>query len=151
MRSSRLPAAAVLAAAVLAAVPAADAAVGAGSYKGKTDQNRSVTFKVKKGKVVGFQAGVMTFCNTMGANRFETDAIANVPAMKVKGNGRFKWSGDLERDGTITMAVSGRITGSKAKGTLTLSRPDSNYDMSEGMTYFGACSANDRAWTAKLR
>jgi hypothetical protein len=148
MHIARLPAAAVLAAALLA-VPAADAAVSAGAYKGKTDQNRAVTFKVKKGKVVAFQAGVMTFCNTMGANRFQTDAVANVPDMKVKGNGRFKWSGDTEDDGTIE--VSGRITGSKAKGKVTLSRPDSNYDASEGVFRFGSCAANDRAWTAKLR
>ena len=49
------------------------------------------------------------------------------------------------------MEVSGCITGSKAKGTVTLSRPDSHYDASEGMTYFGACAAYNRPWTAKVR
>ena len=149
MPIARVPAVALLVAAA-AAVPAS-AAVTSGAYKGRTDQERVVRFTVKGGKVRGFQAGVMTYCSTQGNSRFETDAVANVPAIRVKANGRFKWRGDIERDGTITMAVTGRITGSKAKGTVTLSRPDSNYDASAGMTYFGVCSANDREWTAKLR
>ena len=144
---------AVAAALVAVAAPsvAAAAAVKAGHYKGRTDQNRVVDFRVKKGKVVDFTAGVLTFCNTFGDNRFETDAVANVPKIKVKANGSFKWGGDIERDGTITMEVKGKITGRKAKGTVTLSRPDSHYDSREGMTYFGACAANDRPWTAKLK
>jgi hypothetical protein len=138
-------------AALLAATPTATAAVAGGHYAGRTDQNRVVDFKVKGGAVRGFVAGVLTFCNTMGDNRFETDAIAHVPAMKVKAGGRFAWSGDIERDGTITMSVKGRITGSKVKGKVTLSRPDSYYDASQGMTMFGACAAYDRAFTAKRR
>lgn len=137
-----------LAALVLAA-PAV-AAVSPGSYKGRTDQNRAVTFKIKKNKVVDFQAGVMTYCTTQGDSRFETDAIANLPAIPIKG-GKFHLEKDVERDGTITIEVSGKVTGSKVTGKVTLSRPDSHYDASAGMTYFGVCAANDRKYTAKRR
>jgi hypothetical protein len=133
--------------AVLAFAGPAAAAGKDGAYKGRTDQNRAVTFTVKRGKVVAFQAGVMTFCTTFGANRFETDAIASLPAIPIKGN-RFRLKKDVERDGTITIEVCGTITGSKVKGKVTLSRPDSSYDASQGTTRFGVCAANDRPYTA---
>jgi carbon monoxide dehydrogenase subunit G len=132
---------------LLALAVAATAAVSPGHYKGKTDQNRVVDFIVKKGKVVDFVAGVNTFCNTFGNNHFETDAIANLPAIRIKSDGSFKYSDDED----ATVKVSGRISGGRATGKVTLSRPDSNYDASAGMTYFGTCSAYDRPFTAKVR
>jgi hypothetical protein len=126
---------------ILLAVLALAAPAQAASYKGRTDQNRAVTFTVKKTKVVEFQAGVLTYCNTFGANRFNTDAIANLPAIKIKG-GRFDYSDE-------DVEVHGRIRGAKVTGKVSLSRADSNYDASAGMTYFGTCSANDRKFTAK--
>jgi hypothetical protein len=131
------------------AVPA-HAAVKAGAYKGDTDQNRAVTFKVKGGKVTGFQAGVMTFCSAGGESSFETDAVANVPAIKVSRSGRFTWTAPDDTDGIIEMTVTGRISGRTAKGKVVLRRPHSTYDSSAGMTVFGQCSA-ERTWTAKRR
>jgi hypothetical protein len=129
----------------VAAVPAV-AAVKRGSYKGKTDQNRPVTFKVSGGKVRSFQAGVMTWCSTSGNNRFVTDAIANVPALKIR-SGKFRWVGKPK--GTNEVVVKGTITGGRARGTVTISRPDSNY--SNGQYTFGSCVAKNRKWTAKVR
>lgn len=134
-------------AAGLIAGPAASAAT-TGSYKGRTDQNRAVHFTVKGGKVRGFEAGVLTFCNTMGNNHFETDAIANLPAIPIRGS-RFDLKREVEHDGQITVEVHGRFSGSKVTGKVTLRRPDSYYDASAGMTYFGACVANDRKFTAR--
>lgn len=136
-------------AALLLAAPA-HAAVASGAYEGETDQNRDVSFTVKKGKVVDFQAGVMTFCLAGGDNSFETDAVANVPPIRIAKDGRFRWTAPDDTDGVIEMTVSGRITGAKAKGTVVLRRPHSQYDPSAGMTMFGQCSA-DRPWTAKRR
>ncbi len=144
----RLPLIATLIA-LIAAVPAV-AAVKAGSYAGRTDQNRAVSFKVSGGKVKSFQAGVMTFCMAGGDSSFETDAVANVPAIKVAKSGRFKWTAPEDTDGLIEMTVVGRISGRTAKGTVTLRRPHSSYDSSAGMTRFGQCSA-ERKWTAKVR
>lgn len=124
----------------LLAGPAADAATS-GKYKGRTDQNRAVTFTIKNGKVRAFQAGVLTHCNTMNNNRFETDAIANLPAIPIKGS-RFDYKDD-------DAEVHGRIKGSKVTGTVSLSRADSYYDASQGMTFFGVCGAYDRPFTAK--
>ena len=136
-------------AALLLAVPA-DAAVRGGAYKGKTDQNRAVTFKVKGGKVRTFQAGVMTFCQAGGESTFETDAVANVPPIRVARSGRFRWTAPDDTDGVIEMTVAGRIVGGRATGTVTLRRPHSRYDSSQGMVVFGQCSA-ERKWTAKVR
>ncbi len=137
------------AAALLFAAPA-DAKVRTGAYKGDTDQNRAVSFKVKGGKVRAFQAGVMTFCSAGGESSFETDAVANVPPIKVSRSGRFRWTAPDDTDGVIEMTVVGRITGGKAKGTVTLRRPHSSYDSSAGMTRFGQCSA-ERKWSARVR
>jgi len=147
MRKTTLPLAAL--AALLLAVPA-DAKVRAGAYKGDTDQNRAVTFKVKGGKVRTFQAGVMTFCSAGGESTFETDAVANVPPIKLKANGRFRWTAPDDTDGVIEMTVAGRISGGRARGTVTLRRPHSRYDSGQGMVVFGQCSA-ERKWTARVR
>src|SRR5687767_387789 len=128
----------------LVAVPA-QAAGTSGAYKGKTEQNRAVTFTIKKGKVHGFQAGVGAWCTTQGNQRLLTDAIANLPAIPIKGT-RFdyKWEDDAGEG-----EVHGRISGSKVTGTVSLWRGDTNYD--NGQMYFGACSADDLKFTAKRR
>lgn len=132
---------------LIAAAAALAVAVTGGHYKGKTDQNRVVEFDVKKGKVVDFVAGVNTYCNTPGNSRLEIDAIGNLPPIKIKANGTFKHS--TEED--ATMKVSGKISGKKATGKVTLSRGDSYYDSSQGMVVFGTCSGYDRPFTAKLK
>ena len=120
----------------------AEAAVN-GSYKGDTEQNRAVTFTIKKNKVVNFQAGIGAWCSTFGNQRMLTDAIANLPAIKIKGSRfDFKWKDDAGEG-----EVHGRIKGRKVTGTVSLWRGDSNYD--NGQMYFGGCSADDLKFTAK--
>lgn len=129
----------------LMAVPA-HAASNNGSYKGSTEQNRAVTFTIKKGKVLQFQAGVGAWCSTQGNQRLLTDAIANLPAIPIKG-GRFDhvWEDDAGEG-----EVHGRIgKGGKVTGTVSLWRGDSNYE--NGQMYFGGCSADDLKFTAKKK
>lgn len=128
----------------------AGAAVQPGAYAGTTDQKRAVSFTVKGGKVVDFQAGVLTHCMAGTDSGFETDAVANVPAIRIAANGSFRWSAPDDTDGVIEMTVTGRITGAKARGTVVLRRPHSSYDPSAGMVMFGQCQA-DRPWTARRR
>lgn len=129
---------------VLAVAPAQAAGVN-GAYKGKTEQNRAVTFTIKKNKVLEFQAGVGAWCSTQGNQRLLTDAIANLPAIPIKG-GRFdhKWEDDAGEG-----EVHGKISGTKVTGTVSLWRGDSNYE--GGQMYFGGCSADDLKFTAKRK
>ena len=128
----------LLPAALLAAAAPAGAATN-GSYKGKTDQNRAVTFAIKKNKVLEFQAGMFLHCNTMGNNRFQTDAIANLPAIRIKGS-KFDYKDE-------DVEIHGTIKGKKVTGTASLSRADSGFY--DGMLRFGVCAAWDRKFTAK--
>jgi hypothetical protein len=133
---------------LLVAAGPASAATAPGSYKGRTDQNRAVTFTVAGGKVRSFQAGVMTFCLAGTNSGFETDAVANVPPIRLDRGGRFSWTAPDDTDGVIEMTVTGRIAGGKAKGKIVLRRPHSSYE--DGTTMFGQCSA-ERSWAAKAR
>lgn len=135
----------------LAAAPALGAPP-AGKFSGATEQERAVTFTLKAGKVRAFAAGVNTFCTTAGDSRFEIDALANIPPMPVRG-GRFSYTlpGSQAPDGIIEMSVTGRIIGRTARGTITLTRPDSTFDASEGRVVFGICAGNNVTWTAKLK
>ena len=127
---------------LLFAAPA-QAAVN-GSYKGDTEQNRSVTFTIKKNKVVDFQAGVGAWCSTMGNQRLLTSAIANLPAIRIKGS-RFDLEHEYEDGGEVE--VHGKVKGSKVTGTVSYWIGDTNYD--GGQMYFGGCSADDLKFTAK--
>jgi len=127
--------------------------VGAGpaaaaSFKGRTDQNRAVSFTVANGQVRAFQAGVLTFCQAGTDSSFETDAVANIPPMKLDRAGRFSWTAPDETDGIIEMTVTGQVKGGKATGRVVLRRPHSSFE--DGTTLFGQCSAK-RRWTATAR
>jgi len=138
----------ILSAVVALLVSSASASAAAVSYKGRTDQNRAVTFKVANGQVRSFQAGVMTFCLAGTDSSFETDAVANVPPIRLDRAGRFSWTAPDDTDGIIEMTVTGRVSGGKATGQVVLRRPHSSFE--DGMTVFGQCSA-ERRWTAKAR
>lgn len=118
-----------------------------GSYKGKSDQNRTVRFKLSGGKIRGFEAGVMTWCTAGGESEYDTDAIANVPAFKLGKGGKFSFKRKKKGE---EITIKGTISGGKAKGTFSLWRPHSRYDSSMGMVMFGSCSAK-RKFTATRR
>ena len=136
----RLPLlAAVVAASTLAVAPAAAAPTL--KFKGKNDQNRPLTFKVRSGKVVDFVGGVNLFCIGEG---IQFNAAIPPKAMKIT-SGKFKYEGD-DKEGNGTLEIAGRITGKRAKGTLAM--VTSRYSASEGRVI--SCSA-DTKWTARRR
>ena len=104
---------------LLLAAPAALA--GGTSYKGKTDQNRTVTFKVSGGKVRSFVGGVNMFCVGDG---IEFNAAIPPKAMKVKG-GKFSYKGRDKID-SVNLEISGKVSAAKVTGKLSMT--DSRYD-----------------------
>ena len=136
--SARLLVLLVLALALLAA-PAAEAGLG-GRYKGKTKQNYSTSFKVRKGKVVRFRAGINLFCPGGG---FQVDAVSRNAGIRIGRGGRFKKSGEYKDGSKYTIA--GRIgRNGRARGEIKLGGRVS-------YTAFGNLTicANTVGWSAK--
>ena len=136
----RLPLLAALAAAACLAVAPAAAAPTL-TFKGKNNQNRPLSFKLRSGKVVGFEGGVNLFCIGEGI-QFNTAIPPR--AMKVT-NGRFKYEGK-DKQGNSTIDITGRITGRRASGKLGM--VSSHYSSSQGRVI--SCSGDTR-WTARAR
>lgn len=112
-----------------------------GSYKGKTEQNRSITFKVSGGKVKAFSGGVNMICGQSG---LEINAVIPPKAMKLKG-GRFSYKGRDKVDGN-NIEISGRVNGGKASGKLRMT--DSRYDA--GSQSFDVCAGSAK-WKTRRR
>ena len=124
-----LTAAAVLSLALV--VPTSGLAAG-GKYKGKTEQNRPVTFKVSKGKVKSFEGGINVFCIGSG---IEFNAVTPPKAMKVKKGGKFSYKGRDKVDGS-NIEIKGKVKGGKASGKISMTH--TRYDASTRM--FQGCS-----------
>ncbi len=131
--------AALAAIVILACVPAALAA--GSSYKGKTSQNRTITFKISGGKVKSFVGGVNMFCIGDG---IEFNAAIPPKAMKIKG-GRFAYKGRDKID-SVNLEIAGKVKGSKVTGKLVMT--DSRYDAYR--QEFHPC-AGTSTFTAKAR
>lgn len=125
--------------ALLAGSPAT--AAPSGSFKGKTTQNRTVTFKLSGNSIKGFSAGINMMCVQAG---LEFNAVVPPNALKLKG-GRFSYSGRDVTDGT-NIRITGTVTGSTAKGTIRMT--DSRYDASSES--FDSCVGSAK-FTAKRR
>ncbi|HEX8123330.1 MAG TPA: hypothetical protein VF549_18905 [Solirubrobacteraceae bacterium] len=136
MRRFILPLAVV---AALAATPAAAAPTL--KFKGKNENNRPLTFKLRSGKVVDFVGGINLFCIGEG---IQFNAVIPPKAMKVTG-GKFKYKGD-DKEGNGSIEIKGTITGKKAKGSFSM--VTSHYSASEGRVI--SCSG-DTKWTAKAK
>ena len=136
MRRFILPLAVV---AALAATPAAAAPTL--KFKGKNENNRPLTFKLRSGKVVDFVGGINLFCIGEG---IQFNAVIPPKAMKVTG-GKFKYKGD-DKEGNGSIEIKGTITGKKAKGSFSM--VTSRYSATEGRVI--SCSG-DTKWTAKAR
>jgi hypothetical protein len=113
---TKLPAALTLA--LLASAGPAAAAVSNGTYKGNTNQNRTVHAKVKGGKIASLSFSVYTLCGIGGSGGSSTDAVA-IKGVKIKGNGTYKYSekGDSS-NGKATYTLKGKVTGSKITGSI---------------------------------
>jgi hypothetical protein len=135
MVRTRLTALAATLAVLAFAGPAA-----AATFKGKTENNGTVNFKTKKGKIKAFGANVLMFCSNGGG--FE-QRVVYVKSIAVKKGGRFSYKGE-DKDGT-DVAVKGKLRGRKASGTITV-----NYSKSAYPNGFSFCNA-DRKFTAKAK
>jgi hypothetical protein len=124
----------------LALVLAGSAVAAAAKYKGKTEQNRPVTFKKGGGKVKGFEAGINVYCVQSGTY---FDAVIPPKAMKIGKDGRFHYKGRDKADGS-NIEIDGKIKGKKASGKVNLSSP--KYNSSSGT--FDSCIGQAK-WTAK--
>ncbi len=129
----------IAAGSVFLAAPAALA--GGTSYKGKTDQNRTITFKISGGKVRSFVGGVNMFCIGDG---IEFNAAIPPKALKVTG-GKFSYKGRDKID-SVNLEISGKVSGSKVKGKLRMT--DSRYDAAN--QEFHPCSGS-ATFTAKAK
>ena len=138
MRRFPLPLVAVVLAALLLA-PVAVAATK--SYKGKNENNRPLTFKLRSGKVVDFVGGINLFCIGEG---IQFNAVIPPKAMKVTA-GRFKYKGD-DKEGNGSIEITGRIRGKRANGRMSM--VTTRYSATEGRVI--SCSA-DTKWSAKAR
>jgi hypothetical protein len=132
----KLPVALTLALAVTAG-PAA-AAVSNGTYKGNTNQNRTVHAKVKNGKIASLSFSVFTLCGIGGSGGSNTDAVA-IKGVKIKRNGSYKYSekGDSS-NGKATYTLKGKVTGSKITGSIE-------------QFFRNGCQTFDLKFTAKRR
>src|SRR3954465_761096 len=122
------------------ASPAA-AAGGGTKFKGKNEQNRTLSYKVKGGKVRDFVGGVNMFCIGEG---IEFNAVIPPGPMKITG-GKFSYKGRDKSDST-NIELSGTIKGGKAKGKMSMT--DSRYDAYNQT--FTSCSGSAK-WTAKAK
>jgi hypothetical protein len=112
----------------------------AATFKGKTENNGSVNFKTKNGKIKAFGANVLMFCSNGGG--FE-QRVVYLKSIKVRKGGRFSYKGE-DRDGT-DVVVKGRLKGRKATGTIEVS-----YAKPADSGGFSFCNA-DRKFTAKAK
>jgi hypothetical protein len=114
------------------ALTAPIALAAGGKYKGKTEQNRPVTFKVSKGKVKSFEAGANVFCIGDG---IKSNAVIPPKAMKLKKGGKFSYKGRDKID-SANIEIKGKVKGKQASGTISMTY--SQYDASTGQ--FTGCS-----------
>jgi hypothetical protein len=140
MPANRLAATAALTLALT--IPAVAPAATGGKYKGKTEQNRPVTFKVSKGKVKSFEAGINVFCIGDG---IKFNAVIPPKAMKLKKGGKFSYKG-RDRINSANIEIKGRVKGSKASGKISMTY--SQYDASTRL--FMGCSG-EATFKAKRR
>jgi hypothetical protein len=133
---TKLPAALTLA--LLVSAGPASAAVSNGTYKGNTNQNRTVHAKVKNGKIASLSFSVFTLCGIGGTNGSSTDAVA-IKGVKIKANGSYKYSekGDSS-NGKATYTLTGKVTGKKITGHIE-------------QFFRGGCQTFDLDFTAKRR
>jgi len=102
---------------VLSLALAAPVALAAGrKYKGKTEQNRPISFKVSKGKVRSFEGGINLFCLGSGI-RF--DAVIPPLPMKVFKGGKFSYKG-LDKVASNNIEIKGKVKGKRGSGTISM-------------------------------
>ena len=123
----------------LAVVPLAAAATQ--KFSGKNENNRSLSFKVRSGKVVDFVGGINLFCIGEG---IQFNAVIPPKAMRVKAQ-KFRYEGD-DKQGDGSIEIKGTIAGKRARGSFSM--VTTRYSASEGRVI--SCSG-DTKWTARAK
>jgi hypothetical protein len=124
-----LRSAAALVAAFALVLPAT---ASAAKYSGESEQSRPVNFKVKRGKVRDFVAGVNLFCIGRG---LEFNAAIPPRAMRIKARGKFSYKGD-DKQGSASIEITGKVKGKTASGKVSMVK--------------NGCSGTAK-WTAKRK
>jgi len=118
------------------AVPAAAAV--SGTYRGETNQDRTVHVKVRDGKIKSLSFSVYTRCGTGGSGGSMTDAVA-IKNVRVKANGTYKAVSEGDStNGLATYELRGRVTRSKVTGSME-------------QFFRNGCQTFDLKFTAKRR
>ena len=124
-------------AAALALAAPASAAVS-GTYRGDTNQNRTVHAKVKNGKIKHLSFSVYTLCGIGGSNGSSTDAVS-VENVRVKRNGTYKVKSEGDSsNGYATYVLKGKVTKKKVTGSIE-------------QFFRNGCQTFDLTFTAKRR
>ena len=131
--------------AVLVAAGAAQARFSEGAYRGVTERDKPVSFKVSDRSVRGFKIRVRYGCTDF--DRFWTTEDG-FPAIRIRHGrftGRFRTS-----DGTYEATIRGTFDGRRAKGSYVAERTydaDGNLDPRGRVT----CNVTETDWAAKRR
>jgi hypothetical protein len=142
--------AAALAVGVLGGAAAAEAAVQKGTYKGRSSQDTSVSFKVTSDSkhVIRFAFGTTTFTCDDG-DTFTAEGLTTPASERLKiKRGKFGYT--TVRGGGDEVTVEGRIKGRTASGAITRTarfnaqnEPDANGSV--------LCQTGPITWTAKTK
>jgi hypothetical protein len=136
-------------AAVLVGGFAGPAAAGGTHYKGRTEQGPKVSFTAKPKSVSGFKTSSSALCVSVVTGRSVMDiypVLLQSPVKLKKGKFTIVYTGD---DG-LNITVTGKVTGSKAKGSLKIGYNKIIGSTSTGLLDIAACLA-DTTWTAKAK
>jgi hypothetical protein len=141
--------AAACAAGALAFAPAAEAAVGSGTYKGKDDRKQAVQFKVTKDKrLVHFSYSRFKLSCSDGDRLPVKRAESGGSRLTITPGGKFSFT--VSYDDGDEWTASGTIKGRRARGKIRFKvrfdaegQPDPNGSV--------VCDSGKRRFTAKLR
>lgn len=114
----RSSAALVAAVAATLSLSAPASAALSGTYRGDSNQNRTVHVTIKNGKISQLSFAVLTRCGTGGLKGSRSD-ILFVKGVKVKANGSYTYTekGD-STNGYASFTLKGRATAKKVTGSV---------------------------------
>jgi hypothetical protein len=143
-------AAAALCVGMFGSVATADAAVRAGTYKGKTAQGAKVSLKVLSSKkaVIKFAwEGAALGCSDGQTRDIEGTTSPSSVKFPLSRTGKFSFTADRP-DGALSFGAAGKIKGSKAAGGLQVqAKVDETNALNPNGPIF--CDSDIVAWTAK--
>jgi hypothetical protein len=130
--------------AVLGTAAIADAAFKAGTYKGKTQWDKPMSFTASKTEVTGFKIRAQYGCTDF--DQFYTTE-KGFPAIKINDEGKFVLR-FTNSDGSYTGKIKGTLTGKTAKGWYEAER---TYNRNDELDPNGniTCIVHRTTWKAE--